>query len=197
MSTVRNIIEGWAKKDGDIWDAVPNTVLLDTGKKKVLVDPGNHPKLIEILERKSIWPEEIDTVFITHTHLDHIKNLALFPFAEIIDICNIHKDTSIVPHDGKIPGTDVRIIPTPGHTCDHSSLIAETKEGRVMICGDLFWWEEDREIEMNRENLLNLPDEFASDPIVLLKSRTEALNSGSVLYIPGHGRPFKIRTHDL
>jgi glyoxylase-like metal-dependent hydrolase (beta-lactamase superfamily II) len=130
-------------------------------------------------------------------HLDHIKNVGLFPDVDIIDGTHVHKGTLINPHQGRIPGTNITISHTPGHTGDHSSLLVETNEGTVMICGDLFWWEEGNEEKHDRASLLSLPDEFASDRSLLLRSRTAALRTGAALFIPGHGKPFRLESHDL
>ncbi len=197
MTKVKVLSEGWARKKEEVWDAVCNTVLIDTGRKKVIVDPGNHPKLLDMMERKAIWPEEIDTIFITHSHLDHMKNIGLFPFAEVVDNHCIHRGTVTKPHDGFIPGTDIRIIPTPGHTSDHASVQVETYDGVVMICGDLFWWEDGLDIRTDRVTLMSLPDEFAEDRSTLLRYRAEALKSGTSIFIPGHGSIFEVVSQDL
>jgi glyoxylase-like metal-dependent hydrolase (beta-lactamase superfamily II) len=191
MADVRVLSKGKVKKEGDGWLAVPNTILITEGKRKILVDPGNNPRLLDILEIRSIWPEEIDTIFLTHSHLDHTLNLRSFPDAVIIDSHWIYKGTRMTPHDRTIPGTDIEIVPTPGHSLDHASIIVPTSEGRTAICGDLFWWEEDQEQRTDYSSLLFLEDPFAVDRDALLRSRRTIMRIADK-FIPGHGEPFKI-----
>jgi glyoxylase-like metal-dependent hydrolase (beta-lactamase superfamily II) len=191
MSEVRVLTKGSVKRDGEAWIAVPNTILVTHDRRRILIDPGNHPKLLDILEVRSIWPEEIDTIFLTHTHLDHIMNLRLFPDASIIDSHWTYKGTRMEPHERIIEGTDIEIIPTPGHSLDHASLIVPTPQGRTAICGDLFWWEESQERRTDYSSLLFLEDPFAVDRDRLLKSRRTILRIAD-RFIPGHGDEFTI-----
>ncbi|MBN1389192.1 MAG: MBL fold metallo-hydrolase [Candidatus Thermoplasmatota archaeon] len=189
MADIRIIVDGIARREGNGWFAVPNTVLLTDGKHRVLVDPGNHPKLLELLEVRSIWPEEIGTVFLTHSHIDHSLNIKLFPDADIIDGQFIHRGMKMTPHDGIIPGTAIEVIPTPGHTHDHASLIVGTPEGKAAICGDLFWWESSQEQRTDHNSLIFLEDPFAVDIELLMSSRRTMLEIAD-RFIPGHGQPF-------
>ena len=191
MADVRILNKGRVVKEGDGWNAVPNTILITDGKERILVDPGNHPRLIDIMEVRSIWPEEIRTIFLTHTHLDHILNLKLFPDAVAIDRWWIYDGTRMIPHEKTIPNTEIEIVPTPGHSHDHASLIVPTSNGKTAICGDLFWWEEEQEQKTDYSSLLFRDDVFAVDRDKLLSSRRTILRMADH-FIPGHGEPFVI-----
>ena len=193
MVSVKVLNKGWAKKDGEVWEAVPNTTLIEHGRKRIIVDPGCDPRLIDVLEMNSVWPEEIDTIFLTHEHLDHTANAALFKDAEIVDPTYIRKGIKMIPHSGYIPDTGIKIIQTPGHTRDHASLLVDTAEGGVLICGDLFWWTVDMDPIPDHDIMLSLPDEFAENRDILLQSRLKALRSNVKIFIPGHGAPFSLR----
>ncbi|MGA1820176.1 MAG: MBL fold metallo-hydrolase [Thermoplasmatota archaeon] len=191
MAEARILNEGSASREGDGWSAVPNTILVTEGKCRIIVDPGNHPKLLEIMEVRSVWPEEIGMIFLTHSHIDHSLNIKLFPDATIIDGQWMYRGTSIIPHDGRIPGTDIEIVPTPGHSLDHASLIVRTQSERLALCGDLFWWENDQEQRTDYSSLLFLEDPFAVDRDLLMSSRRTLMRMAD-RFIPGHGKPFII-----
>lgn len=53
-----------------------NTTYIETKNAKILIDAGNTSKyILEKLYQYEINPKEIDAIFITHTHVDHIKGL--------------------------------------------------------------------------------------------------------------------------
>lgn len=53
-----------------------NTTYIETKKTKILIDAGNTCKYImEKFHELEINPNEIEAIFITHTHIDHISGL--------------------------------------------------------------------------------------------------------------------------
>ena len=192
MADLRILNEGSARREGEGWIAVPNTILVVEGRTKIIVDPGNHPKLLDLMEVRSVWPEEIETVFLTHSHIDHSLNIRFFPDATIVDGQYRYRGTGIMPHDGKIQGTDIEIVPTPGHSLDHASLIVPTDQGKTAVCGDLYWWESDTKQRTDYSSLLFLEDPFAVDRDLLMSSRRTIMRMAD-RFIPGHGSPFEIR----
>ena len=53
-----------------------NTTYIETKNTKILIDAGNTSKyILEKLNQYEINPQEIDAIFITHTHIDHVKGL--------------------------------------------------------------------------------------------------------------------------
>lgn len=56
-----------------------NTTFIECNGTKILIDMGNTCKyVVSKLERIGVKAEEIDAIFITHTHSDHIKGLKVF-----------------------------------------------------------------------------------------------------------------------
>lgn len=56
-----------------------NSYLIETNKSKILVDIGlTYKELCEKLDKLNVNPKNIDAVFISHEHSDHIKGLDTF-----------------------------------------------------------------------------------------------------------------------
>ena len=56
-----------------------NTTYIECNNTKILIDIGNSYKyVLEKLKGLNVNAEEVDAIFITHTHIDHIRGLKLF-----------------------------------------------------------------------------------------------------------------------
>jgi glyoxylase-like metal-dependent hydrolase (beta-lactamase superfamily II) len=133
-------------------------VLFDTGigEGHEEAEQRYHPivrrPLREALGTIGVALGEVTAIANCHFHLDHCGGNPLFPgtpiFAqrtefeaadsldytlpEIVDFDGVRLEL----HDGDadvLPG--VRIIPTPGHTPGHQSMVVETRDGRVLVAG--------------------------------------------------------------
>jgi len=80
------------------------------------------------LERLGISADEVTHVFVSHHHLDHTVNIALFRNAEIVDFRSARRDDQVNPHQGEgfklAPNTTIWV--TPGHTPQDASLVVDT-----------------------------------------------------------------------
>lgn len=190
MADVRLLLQGEAVRRMDGWTASPNTTLIKAGGKTILVDPGNHPGILDLLEMRSVWPEDIDIVFLTHYHLDHTLNASLFRYAEVMDVKWRYNGNDIIEHSGMIRGTGIKVIPTPGHSPDCSTLLVNTRDGVTAICGDLFWFSKGQLMADDIEGIINMRDELAFDNDLLLRNRTLVMEQADLI-IPGHGDPFR------
>jgi glyoxylase-like metal-dependent hydrolase (beta-lactamase superfamily II) len=192
MSKIKILIEGYAKENKDGWLVSPSTVLIEDSGLKILVDPGANKKLLlKNLAAAGLKPKDIDRIFVTHYHLDHILNIRLFPDCPVLDGNEINQDDKITDYSGKIPGTKIKVIPTPGHAAEHASLLVETAEGIIAIAGDLFWWEDSEARKTDRASLLKKVDPYVKDKMAIRRSREKILAAADFI-IPGHGKMFKV-----
>lgn len=132
------------------------TVLVDTG-----VGPGGmglHGKLLEDLRSNGVQPEDIDTVFLTHLHGDHL-GWSVKPdgepiFSEARYVTQAVEWEMSAPYlgrpfaalddlgvldllDGEEALTDeLTAIPTPGHSPGHTSLLVSSGGKQALIAGD-------------------------------------------------------------
>ena len=126
-----------------------NVVYLETPKHKILIDMGTNVKyIIEKLGELNIKPEEIDYIFISHVHSDHISALKQFvkryqpticvsqniflELPEIEDYDHIH----IYEDDFALPDLEVGVIKTSHDTLDSRSFIFTYNNKSVVYITD-------------------------------------------------------------
>ncbi len=190
MNTVKILIEGYAKVNSDgTWDATSTTTFIDTGQHKIIMDPGCHRQLLlKALAKEGLKTGGVDYVFISHYHPDHCTLMGIFENATVYDSIQYQKGP-IGGEVGKfLPGTDIQIIKTPGHSPEHASLLVPTTKGKILVAADVFWWAvgEEQKIDITKH------DDFASDQKALRLSRSHALKVADYI-IPGHGKMFKVK----
>jgi glyoxylase-like metal-dependent hydrolase (beta-lactamase superfamily II) len=194
MSEAKVIVEGYAiPTGGDSYKASPTSTLIKDSGKIILVDPGaNKQKLLDALKERGLETKDINIVFLTHYHPDHFLNIKLFDGVDIYDGSTIYRDDEEFEYSGNIPGTNIQVIPTPGHAHEHVSLLVNTKKGKVCVAGDLWWWMDNTKQKIDTKSLLSLKDPFVKDKKALLKSRKKILSTADII-IPGHGKMFRIK----
>ena len=167
--------------------SVAGTVgLVRDGDRVIVVDPGmvkSRSLILDPLERLGISPDDVTHVFVSHHHLDHTVNIALFRQAEIVDFRTTRRDDQVNPHRGEgfEIGPNSRVWVTPGHTPQDASLVVDTTAGRHAFTH--LWWRTDRTPEV---------DPYSVDPAELARNRQRLLDGVDVV-IPGHGAPFRVR----
>lgn len=142
MAKVKILIEGYAREEDSTEFASSTTTLIQEVDLNIIVDPGmNRELLLEALRKENLSPDEINYVILTHYHLDHSLLAGVFEKAKILDDGDIYSwDGKIESHGGKVPGTDIKIIKTPGHDMFHCSVLVPTEDfGKIVIAGDIFW----------------------------------------------------------
>ena len=194
MAKVTVLVEGYARQKGDYYEATCSTVLIEDNYKKIIVDPGcNEAALVKALAQKGLGTRDIDYVFLTHFHIDHLLNIRLFQNKDILDSETLYRQDKEYEYGKTLPGTkDITITKTPGHAHEGATLFVKTEKGIVAVAEDLFWWEDGKQKESPaKKELLELKDPFAKNKFDLLKSRKLVLKKADWI-IPGHGKMFKV-----
>lgn len=190
MAEIKILIEGYAKPTKNGWLANSSVVFVKSNGKNIIADPGfDREKLLNELGKEKLKTSDIDFVFLTHGHLDHSVLAGIFENAKMIDELYVYQKDIIARHNGVIPGTDLKVIRTPGHMEEHCSLIVETKQGVYAVAGDVFWWLENEKQEID----INKPDNDPEHMNIrkLVASRKKLLELADYI-IPGHGKMFKV-----
>jgi glyoxylase-like metal-dependent hydrolase (beta-lactamase superfamily II) len=193
MNTVKVLIDGYAHPNGDgSYTASPTTTLVESNGIKFLVDPGtSKDKLLAALKKENITENDLAFIYLSHYHIDHLLNIRLFPTLDVYDGEVCWSGDREIPHHGKLPGVDVEILKTSGHSSESTSLLVDTPEGKVCICADVFWWEDGKQPAYTYEGYINTEDPYVENEQLLINSRILVLQR-SDLIIPGHGRMFRV-----
>ena len=195
MAEIKILVEGYVKNENDNEYASSTTVLLKENGKIVIVDPGMDRRLLmNALKKQNISTKAVDYVILTHSHSDHSLLSGVFENAKILDDSDIYQwDGKISSHNGKVPGTTIEIIKTPGHDMFHCSVLVQTNEyGKVAIVGDVFWWKDDQKQETDDKSLVKRDDPYVKNLKELTESRKTVLELADYI-IPGHGKMFKVK----
>lgn len=186
MAEVKVLIAGFTNADsasqGEEKTRATTTLIRDEDLI-ILSDPGvlDEPGiLIEKLKAEGLTVDDVNIVFITHSHIDHYRNAGMFPKAKILEYFGLWDGASVQAWKENF-SRNIRVIKTPGHDYTSLTMLVETGKGTVAICGDVFWKE-------------NFPekDPYAQDNVLLDKSRKKVLMSVDYI-IPGHAGMFKIK----
>ncbi|NHI93425.1 MAG: MBL fold metallo-hydrolase [Candidatus Lokiarchaeota archaeon] len=183
-------------KNNFIVKAESSVTLIQTENKTIIVDTSVKKAKNEIfdgLKKYNLTPAEIDIVFCTHHHLDHISNNHLFENSKMyinkIEIqSRKHSNLiplTIIPNKPFQLTKNVLLIDTPGHTLGSTSVIFQLGEIAYVITGDAI---------PIQNNFLNWVPPFVNvDPNQCLKSMEKIKNIADII-IPGHDEMFKIKS---
>ena len=186
MAEVKILVEGYTVEDSKSWgkeETRPTITLVKDDNITMIVDPGvleNQRILIERLKEEGLGVDDIDVVCITHSHVDHYRNIGMFPRAKTLEYGGVWEGGRIIGWNRRFTD-NIEIVRTPGHSYDGISLLVETSKGTLAIAGDVFWKE-------------NSPsdDPYANDKKELKQSRKKIIELADYV-IPGHGKMFKTK----
>lgn len=180
-------------------------IIDETQKKAMVIDPaGEVPKIIEILDTLGA---ELVYIYLTHCHADHINGVNELKkekggkvlihrkgrenlenrvpvLAEYIGLPPIYlKEDSIVDDDDILHVGDLefRVIYTPGHTDDGTSLYCEKEE--MLFSGDTLF--------KGAWGRVDLPTSDFDSIMNSIIKKLLILPENTIVY-PGHGKPTRI-----
>lgn len=147
------------------------TILIDTGFGTITFESGlfkaRSGELLSSLKLAGLDPTDIDTVFFTHLHSDHVgwtgreingEQVLTFPNARhlvrgaewhhfddpavnrgmVADALNLLEHRIEFLEEGEHLTPEVRVLATSGHSAGHASLLVTAGEERAIILGDIF-----------------------------------------------------------
>ena len=164
LADVQPIRYGDFLVEGERWPGFLHVI--DHPQGRVLVDTGLIDLTPELDEQWSARfdldaiPRDVVFVINTHLHFDHCGGNRLFAGTPIY-VQRLERETAsaegyatpgwvdfegatYVELEGEqelLPG--LRVVPTPGHTAGHQSVLVETEDGLVVVAGDVaYTWDE-------------------------------------------------------
>lgn len=186
MAEVKILVEGFVsadKKEEGEEKTCPTITLVRDKNLVVVVDPGileDQEILVDKLKEQGLKINEVNIVCITHSHIDHYRNIGMFPKAKTLEYWGLWDKNTVKAWEEQFT-ENIKIIKTPGHSYDSITLLVKTEKGRVAVVGDLFWKE-------------NFPEEdpYASDKELLKENRKKVLRMADYV-VPGHGKMFRVK----
>ena len=164
------------------------SVLIRCPGRNIVVDTGAPLMKAGIktsLKQIGIFPDDVDTVILTHNHSDHKGNLSMFPKAKVL----IHARESPVKDAETVDGEEfevcpgVRMVHTPGHTPGSCSVFVDGDRAYA-ITGDA--------CPLKDNFLKMIPPALNYDRRLALES-LERIAAYADVVVPGHGAPFFTR----
>lgn len=174
--------------DGNILVADSTSVLIRAGDRLIVVDPSTEymrPAIKTSFKQIGVFPKDVDTVILTHSHHDHVGNLNLFPKARVI----IHSGGEPIARAEEFDGEElkvcegVRIVHTPGHCPEECSVFVDA-DRHYAIAGDTI------PLEDNYRQMV--PPAKNTDRELAVRSLKRVCDYADVI-VPGHGFPFMTR----
>ncbi len=202
------LIPGLSAKTDHFLFGICTLVLLRDGRRNILFDAGAYRvrgALIAALESHGLSPDDIDVVYMSHLHWDHVENVDLFRKADIyVSRTEYEYTASILPNDWGTPPfvrdildglrlvllddredelfPGMRTISLPGHSIGLQGLIVDTENGKAVLAADALW--------SARDAVAGKPDLAFFNLEQGVASLTKLLKAGDIFY-PGHDRPFR------
>jgi glyoxylase-like metal-dependent hydrolase (beta-lactamase superfamily II) len=173
------LVEGYVRLPN-----VAGTVsLVRDADRVVVVDPGmvaDRELILGALRERGVGPEDVTDVVVSHHHLDHTLNIALFPVVPVHDFQSVIEGDVFTrrPADGLHLTPSIRLLATPGHTPQDITTLVGTADDVVALTH--LWWTAEGAAD----------DPYSPDREQLRQQRERVLDLAT-LVVPGHGAPFR------
>jgi glyoxylase-like metal-dependent hydrolase (beta-lactamase superfamily II) len=173
------LVEGYVRPPN-----VAGTVsLIRDADRVVVVDPGmvaDRELILRPLRELGVRPEDVTDVVVSHHHLDHTLNIALFPAVPVHDFQSVIEGDVFTQRaaEGTHITPSIRLHATPGHTPQDITTLVGTADDTVALTH--LWWTEEGPAD----------DPYTSDREELRQQRERVLDLATLI-VPGHGAPFR------
>jgi len=183
VAEVKVLIEGYTSDEKGGGKTCATITLVKDKDIVMIVDPGaleDQKMLVDALKKEGLGIDDVNVVCISHSHIDHYRNIGMFPKAKTLEYWGLWDKNTVEDWNEQFT-EDIKILKTPGHDYSSITLLIKTKNGVIAIVGDVFWKE-------------NLPEDdlYASDKEKLKESRKKVLEMADWV-IPGHGKMFRVK----
>jgi len=173
------LVEGYARSPH-----VAGTVsLVRDGGRVIVVDPGmvaDRERIVGPLRDLGVRRDDVTDVVVSHHHLDHTVNIALFPVVPVHDFQSVIEGDLFTRRtaEGVQLTPSVRLLATPGHTAQDLTTLVGTGDDVVALTH--LWWTAEGPAD----------DPYSPDRQELARQRERVLGLATLI-VPGHGAPFR------
>jgi glyoxylase-like metal-dependent hydrolase (beta-lactamase superfamily II) len=191
----------WGESDDQAYrEPLCTSTLIRTAEQNIVVDPAcGPPEMARLLDRRAgLELGDIGTVFLTHFHGDHRAGVDAFQAAELCigaeekriweQLLPDHgPDRDLLERARPVEGSlapGIELVPTPGHTLGHVSLLLRNAGLNVVIAGDAAMT---RDFFFARDWYFN-----TVDPEQAVRS-LDAIARIADIVVPGHDNQFVAR----
>lgn len=173
------LVEGYVRMPN-----VAGTVsLVRDADRVVVVDPGmvaDRDLILRPLRELGVRPEDVTDVVVSHHHLDHTVNIALFPPVRVHDHQSVIEGDTFTRRDaeGFQLTPSIRLLATPGHTPQDVTTLVGTADEVAALTH--LWWTEDGPAD----------DPYSLDRDQLRAQRERVLDLATLI-VCAHGPAFR------
>ena len=143
-----------------------------------LVRDADRDLILRPLRALGLEPDDVTDVVVSHHHLDHTLNIALFPPVPVHDFGSTYAGDLWTSREVTRLTPGIELIATPGHTPQDMTTLVGTPDDVVALTH--LWWTSEGPAD----------DPYAPDREELRRQRERVLGLATLI-VPGHGVPFR------